>query len=79
MLPGREGAVFARAREGEGRRDKTRAGDNVPEVRERRMEGFSGIWLSGRDEFSGRKASVGVAMVPIVVPDNLLSWATVLC
>lgn len=71
--------MLARARDGEGRRERTRAGDNVPEVRERRIEGFSGTWLSGRGESSGRNASVGVAMVPMVVPDNLLSCVTVLC
>jgi len=34
-LPGREGAVLARLRDGEGRRERTRAGDSVPDVRER--------------------------------------------
>lgn len=78
ILPGREGAVLARLRDGEGRRDITRAGDSVPEVSERWMEGFSSIWSSEMCEFSGKKAKVGVAMVPIVVPDNLLSCEAVL-
>lgn len=35
-LPGREdGAVLARLRDGDGRRESTRAGDKVPDVRER--------------------------------------------
>lgn len=41
--PGREdGAVLARLRDGDGRRERARAGERVPEVRERRMVvGFS--------------------------------------
>jgi hypothetical protein len=75
-LPGRvEGAVLARVREGEGRRESTRAGERVPEVRERWMDGFGSV-VTG--ECSGRKGRVGVAIVPIVVPDSLLSWVVVL-
>jgi hypothetical protein len=62
---------LARERDGEGRRERTRAGDNAPEVRERLMEGTSSVESSC--ECSGRYASVGVAIVPIVVPDSLLS------
>ena len=43
-LPGREvGAVFARLRDGDGRRESTRAGDKVPEVRDRCIVGFTSI------------------------------------
>jgi hypothetical protein len=39
--PGRVGAVLERLREGDGRRERTRAGERVPDVLERRMKGFS--------------------------------------
>ena len=69
-LPGREGAVFERLRDGEGRRERTRAGENVPEVRERRIVGRSS---KGSVASSNKKGRVGVAIVASVVPDNLRS------
>ena len=66
---------MSRVRECEGRRERTRAGERVTEVRERWMEGF-GSTVTG--ECSGKKARVGVAIVPIVVPDSLLSCVVVL-
>jgi hypothetical protein len=69
--PGRElGAVFARLREGEGRRERTRAGDRVPDVRERRIVGFSKIDAAALVGSSGQAERVGVCIVAIVVPDR---------
>jgi hypothetical protein len=71
--PGRDdGAVFARLREGEGRRERTRAGERVPEVLERRMVGVD-LSIIDTDELDGSSAqteSVGVCIVAIVVPDR---------
>jgi hypothetical protein len=68
--PGREGAVFARFLEGEGRRESTRAGERVPEVRERRIVGFSAIDAEELVGSSAQADKVGVCMVAIVVPDK---------
>jgi hypothetical protein len=69
--PGREdGAVFARLREGEGRRDRTRAGDRVPEVRERRIAIGFPIKGSASSDGSGQMDRVGVCIVAIVVPER---------
>jgi hypothetical protein len=71
--PGRDdGAVFARLREGEGRRERTRAGERVPEVLERRIVGVD-LSIIETDELDGSSAqteSVGVCIVAIVVPDR---------
>lgn len=77
-LLGREGAVLARLRDGEGRRERTRAGERVPEVRERCIVGFSMSDAELDCGSSGKKESVGVAIVAMVVPDKCLSCVLVL-
>jgi hypothetical protein len=69
--PGREdGAVFARLREGEGRRESTRAEGRVSEVRERRMV----VDFSKPAGSSGQLERVGVCNVAIVVPERRCSF-----
>jgi len=76
--PGREeGAVFARLREGEGKRESTRAGERVPEVRDRRMVGFSKIDADALVGSSGQADKLGVCIVAIVVPERRRSWVVV--
>jgi len=69
--PGREeGAVFARLREGDGRRERTRAGESVPDVLERQMVGFS---MGDAEELvasSTHAERVGVCIVAMVVPER---------
>jgi hypothetical protein len=69
--PGRDGAVLARLREGDGRRERTRAGERVPDVRERRMVvGFSIIEAAELVGSSTQAERVGVCIVAIVVPER---------
>ena len=79
-LLGLVGAVFARLRDVEGRRESTRAGAFVPEVRERRNSPgprTAGSTLAfGSSLHDGR---AGVAIVPTVEAEDLLSWKLVLC
>lgn len=75
--------MFARLREGEGRRERTRAGESVPEVLERRMVGFSTIDTDELDGSSAQTERVGVCIVAIVVPDRrrsvrVLFWLSTL-
>jgi len=86
--PGREeGAVLARFLDGEGRRESTRAGERVPEVRERRIVGFSKMDADALVGSSGQADRLGVCIVAIVVPERrrscvlvvpLLFWLCVL-
>lgn len=68
------GAVLARLRDGDGRRESTRAGVFVPEVRERRNNPgprtTDSTLVFGSSFHDGR---AGVAIVPTVEPENLLS------
>jgi hypothetical protein len=79
-LFGLAGAVFARPREGEGRRDGTRAGAFAPEVRDRWS--FLGarmtvsVLVVGSSLHDGK---AGVAIVVTVEPENRLSGAVSLC
>lgn len=73
------GAVLARPREGEGRRESLRAGVFAPDVRvrfsmpdPRTTDSMLALGSSFQD---GR---IGVAVVPTVEPENLLSWAPAL-
>lgn len=75
---GREGAVLARLRDGDGSRESTRTGDSVSDVRERWMVGFSRTEFELEFGSSASRGSVGVAMVIIVVPDKCLSCVLVL-
>lgn len=68
------GAVWARLREGEGRRESTRAGVFVPDVRVRRSSPgprTTDSTLALASSFHDGRA--GVAVVPTVEPENLLS------
>lgn len=79
-LLGRVGAVLARLRDGEGRRESTRAGVFVPEVRDRRNSAgprtTDSILAFGSSFHDGRP---GVAIVLTVEPENLRSWVIMFC
>jgi hypothetical protein len=73
-LLGRVGAVLARQREGEGRRESLSAGVFAPDVRVR----FSKPGPRMTDSMlalgsSFQEGRTGVAVVPTVEPENLLS------
>jgi hypothetical protein len=79
-LLGRVGAVLARPRDGEGRRERLRAGVFGPDVRVR----FNRPGARMTDSMlalgsSFQEGRIGVAVVPTVEPENLLSWAPMLC
>jgi hypothetical protein len=79
----RDGAVFARLRDGEGRRESTRPGERVPDVRERWMVGFSTMDTEELVGSSAQTERVGVCIVAIVVPDRrrsvvMLFWLCML-
>lgn len=73
--PGRDGAVLERPRDGEGRRERTRAGEMAPEVLERRMVGFSIMDATELVGSSAHTERVGVCMVAMVVPERRRSVA----
>ena len=78
-LLGRVGAVLARLRDGEGRRESTRAGVFLPDVVERRSN--PGPRMADSELAFGSSFQVGragVATVPTVEPENLLSCVYVL-
>lgn len=77
--PGRvEGAVLARFRDGEGRRESTRPGERVPEVKERRIVvGCSMNDVEALAGSSGQADKVGVCIVAIVVPERRRSCVVV--
>lgn len=73
--PGRDGAVLDRPRDGDGKRERTRAGERAPEVLERRMVGFSMMEAAELVGSSIHTESVGVCIVAIVVPERRRSVA----
>jgi hypothetical protein len=78
-LLGRVGAVLARLRDGDGRRESTRAGVFLPDVVERRSN--PGPRTTDSKLAFGSSVQVGragVAIVPTVEPENLLSCVYVL-
>lgn len=78
-LLGRVGAVLARLRDGDGRREGTRAGVFLPDVVERRSN--PGPRTTDSKLAFGSSVQVdraGVATVPTVEPENLLSCVYVL-
>ena len=78
-LLGRVGAVLARLRDGDGRREGTRAGVFLPDVVERRSN--PGPRTTDSRLAFGSSVQVdraGVATVPTVEPENLLSCVYVL-
>lgn len=78
-LLGRVGAVLARLRDGEGRRESTRPGVFLPDVVERRSSpGPRTIDSELAFGSSFQVGRAGVAIVPIVEAENLLSCVYVL-
>lgn len=67
--------MLERPRDGEGRRDRTRAGDKAPEVLERRMVGFSMMEAAELVGSSAQTERMGVCIVAMVVPERRRSVA----
>jgi hypothetical protein len=81
-LPGRDGAVLARLREGvgEGRRERMREGEKRDsEVRGRAMDGCSIVKDEAQDLLSSVPEPIaGVPKVPMVVPERRRSFEELL-